>query len=178
MTDMHNTSTSSAVPHDDPRLVTARQRLDRLDGYLRSDPRNNTMLIDAFETALSCQEWERAEFHLRHAQSLQTDGLAWQLREGDFWLAQERYDDAQSVLEALRNTATLHQVSQMWCCTTWPSLTCAVAGPTSASNALRQHLRLRHRRAQALQARQQSPNVHSSRSGYAHCIMTTSSIGL
>jgi tetratricopeptide (TPR) repeat protein len=106
MTDMHNTSTSSAVPHDDPRLVTARQRLDRLDGYLRSDPRNNTMLIDAFETALSCQEWERAEFHLRHAQSLQTDGLAWQLREGDFWLAQERYDDAQSVLEALRNTAT------------------------------------------------------------------------
>lgn len=104
MTDTTSTSTSDASPYDDPRTVAARQRLDRLDGYLRNDPRNNAMLIDAFETALACGEWERAEFHLRHAQSLQADGLAWRLREDDFWLAQQRYDDAQSVLESLAGT--------------------------------------------------------------------------
>lgn len=82
----------------------ARQRLDRLDGFLREDPSNNALLIDAFETALSCGEWERARFHLRHGQTLLDEPLAWRLREGDFWLAQQRYDEALEVLEALAKT--------------------------------------------------------------------------
>jgi len=104
MTD--TTATTAATPslRDDPRIVAALRRLDRLDGFLREDPSNNALLIDAFETALSCGEWERAEFHLRHAQSLQADPLAWRLREGDFWLAQQRYDEALAVLEALAGT--------------------------------------------------------------------------
>lgn len=104
MTD--TTATTAAPPslRDDPRVVAALRRLDRLDRFLREDPSNNSLLIDAFETALSCGEWERAEFHLRHAQSLQADPLAWRLREGDFWLAQQRYDEALAVLEALAGT--------------------------------------------------------------------------
>lgn len=84
-------------------LSAARQRLDRLDGFLREDPSNNALLIDAFETALSCGEWERARFHLQHGQTLLDEPLAWRLREGDFWLAQQRYDQALEVLEALAN---------------------------------------------------------------------------
>ncbi|MDQ0086107.1 tetratricopeptide (TPR) repeat protein [Variovorax boronicumulans] len=82
----------------------ARQRLDRLDGFLRDDPSNNALLIDAFETALSCGEWECARFHLQHGQTLLDEPLAWRLREGDFWLAQQRYDEAQEVLQALAHT--------------------------------------------------------------------------
>lgn len=85
-------------------LSAARQRLDRLDGFLREDPSNNALLIDAFETALSCGEWERARFHLQHGQTLLDEPLAWRLREGDFWLAQQRYDQALEVLEALAGT--------------------------------------------------------------------------
>ncbi len=87
-----------------PLLSSTRQRLDRLEGFLREDPANNALLIDAFETALSCGEWDRAQFHLQHGQTLRDDPLAWRLREGDFWLAQQRYDEAQEVLEALAQT--------------------------------------------------------------------------
>jgi len=87
-----------------PSSDAARRRLDRLDGFLRADPSNNSLLIDAFETALACGEWERARFHLRHGESLGIEPLAWRLREGDFWLAQQRYDEAQRVLEALART--------------------------------------------------------------------------
>lgn len=85
-------------------LSATRQRLDRLDGFLREDPANNALLIDAFETALSCGEWERARFHLQHGQTLRDEPLAWRLREGDFWLAQQRYDEALEVLKALAHT--------------------------------------------------------------------------
>lgn len=89
---------------DDSRLAAVRQRLGRLEGFLRADPSNGALLIDAFETALSCGEWERARFHLQHGQTLKSEPLAWQLREGDFWLAQQRYDEALGVLEALEET--------------------------------------------------------------------------
>ncbi|SDJ59320.1 tetratricopeptide repeat protein [Variovorax sp. OV700] len=85
-------------------LAAARQRLDRLDGFLRQDPSNNALLIDAFETALSCGEWSRARFRLEQGQVLDNEPLAWRLREGDFWLAQQRYEEALGVLEALSKT--------------------------------------------------------------------------
>ena len=82
-------------------LAAARQRLDRLDGFLSQDPLNNALLIDAFETALSCGEWGRARLHLEQGRALNSEPLAWRLREGDFWLAQQRYDEAFGVLDAL-----------------------------------------------------------------------------
>lgn len=94
-------SANHASQPDHPRVVAARQRLERLEGFLRQDPRNNALLIDAFETALACGEWARAEFHLKHAQALQLDALAWQLREGDFWLARQDYEQALTVLDSL-----------------------------------------------------------------------------
>jgi tetratricopeptide (TPR) repeat protein len=104
MTDSNAPSISAAAPSEDARLVALRQRLDRLEGFLREDPSNGVLLIDAFETALSCGEWERARVHLQHGQTLGAEPLAWRLREGDFWLAQQRYDEALGVLEALAKT--------------------------------------------------------------------------
>lgn len=104
MTDSTAPFIAPAASSGDARLAAVRQRLDRLEGFLRDDPQNGTLLIDAFETALSCGEWERARFHLQHGQTLKSEPLAWQLREGDFWLAQQRYDEALGVLEALEKT--------------------------------------------------------------------------
>jgi len=107
MTDTHTSSTSDvsvSAPGSQARLQALRDRHERLESYLRSDPGNNALLIDAFETAIACGAWERAAFHLQHALTLHTDTLAWRLREGDLWLAQEQYDQALEVLEALAGT--------------------------------------------------------------------------
>jgi len=96
-----NETAASAQPTASSKGSAVRQRLDRLEGYLREDPQNQALLIDAFETALRCGEWSRAQFHLRHGQALQTEALAWQLREGDYWLAQRNHAQARLVLEAL-----------------------------------------------------------------------------
>ena len=53
MTDTSARNSPSAPVGEEPRAVAARQRLERLDGFLRHDPANNALLIDAFETALS-----------------------------------------------------------------------------------------------------------------------------
>ncbi|QRY35499.1 hypothetical protein JVX96_29785 (plasmid) [Variovorax sp. PDNC026] len=87
-----------------PSLSAARLRLERLEGFLREDPSNNALLIDAFETALACGEWDRAHACLQRGQTLGADPLAWRLREGDYWLAQQRYDESLEVLESLANT--------------------------------------------------------------------------
>jgi len=77
------------------------QRLDRLETYLRQDPENPSLLGDAFEAALQAGELARAEFHLRHAQSLHLDALAWQMREVHWLMAQSRWDEANPFLRAL-----------------------------------------------------------------------------
>lgn len=76
-------------------------RLDRLETYLRDDPSNASLLVEAFETALRACQWDRAQFHMRHALALSPDSLAWALREADFWLAQKRHDEALNVLNRL-----------------------------------------------------------------------------
>lgn len=86
---------------DTSELAAAVSRLNRLESFLREDPSNQTLLIDAFEMALACSQWDRANFHLQHGLSLQTEKLAWALREGDYWLAQKDYARARLVLEAL-----------------------------------------------------------------------------
>ena len=96
-------SASTPRPAEAPALAALRERLQRLEGYVRQDPYNQSLLIDAFETALRCGEWGRAEVHLRHGQALQSEPLAWALREGDFRLAQHQYAQARDVLEKLSN---------------------------------------------------------------------------
>jgi Flp pilus assembly protein TadD len=77
------------------------QRLDTLEGYLRHDPNNAPLLADAFDVALQAGEWARAEFHLRHAQALGADALAWGWREAHWHLAQHQWDEAGISLRAL-----------------------------------------------------------------------------
>jgi tetratricopeptide (TPR) repeat protein len=78
-------------------------RLERLEAYLREDPSNPSLLAEAFGAALQCAQWERAAFHLRHAQALQPGSLAWSLREGDLLLAQGRYEQAAELLGSLQS---------------------------------------------------------------------------
>ena len=91
------------------------QRLDTLEGYLRHDPNNTALLADAFDVALQAGEWARAEFHLRHAQALGADGLAWRWREAHWRLAQHQWDEAGLCLRALAVDPGLPQAMQpMW----------------------------------------------------------------
>jgi Tfp pilus assembly protein PilF len=92
----------SVTPAQDSERDALRQRLDRLDGYLQTDPGNPALRIDLFETALRCGEWGRAEAQLRHGITLASDSLSWALREGDFWLAQKAYAQARQVLQRLQ----------------------------------------------------------------------------
>lgn len=96
-----NTSIPPSGQANSSELAAAVSRLNRLEGFLREDPSNQTLLIDAFEMALACSQWDRANFHLQHGLSLQAEKLAWALREGDYWLAQKDYAHARLVLEAL-----------------------------------------------------------------------------
>lgn len=90
---------TTSSPSEDASAAQA--RLDRLERYLQQDPGNAVLLADAFETALRCSQWARAEFHLRHGQALRPADLAWALREGDFWLAQREHAKARAALEPL-----------------------------------------------------------------------------
>lgn len=100
---MNDTPSSSAPEPSaaDAQRAQSLRRLEQLENFLRSDPSNNALLIDAYETALRCAAWDRALFHLRHGQSLDIDPWGWRLREGDFWLAQGRDGEALAVLAAL-----------------------------------------------------------------------------
>lgn len=73
-------------------------RLDRLESFLREDPANPRLLAEAFDAAMSAAEWHRAEFHLRHALALDAGSLDWQLREGQWLLAQRRWPEAEQHL--------------------------------------------------------------------------------
>jgi len=78
------------------------KRLDRLEGYLQQDPGNPQLLADTFDAALRAAAWDRAEFHLRHAQVLGHDRPAWTLREAHWLLGQHRWAEAREALLALQ----------------------------------------------------------------------------
>ena len=84
-----------------PEATEAARRLDRLEDYLRADPANGHLLADSFEAALALGAWERAEFHLRHAQALGLQPPAWALREAHWLLAQHRWPEARVALRGL-----------------------------------------------------------------------------
>src|SRR5450830_1486735 len=92
----------TSLPANISILRDARDRLDRLEKFLISDPNNTRLLTDAFETALGCREFERAQFHLSHGRALEKDSWSWRLKEGDLLLAQQHYEEARSVLLSLQ----------------------------------------------------------------------------
>lgn len=97
---MNNATASASTPANTAR-AEVRQRLAQLESYLQSDPNNNALLVDAFETALACGEWLHAQNHLQQGKTMGSEAIGWQLREGDLWLAQKKYERAREVLQAL-----------------------------------------------------------------------------
>lgn len=81
------------------RQQDALDRLDRLESYLRIDPANELLLCDAFNLAVQCSAWERAERILRAAQNGHAaDTQTWTLRACDLLLAQKAFDKATALL--------------------------------------------------------------------------------
>lgn len=82
--------------------TTAVDRLTRLEQYLREDPNNLTLLEEAFDAAFSAGEWQRARFHLRHAQALGVSGPIVEFRESRIDMAMRHWADARARLEAMQ----------------------------------------------------------------------------
>lgn len=107
---MNQSTPMGLVPDIEAQREEKRRRLDRLAVFLLQDPANTPLRIDAFETALACSAWERAAAYLEEGRARDEDALGWKLREGDFWLAQHRYDQARAVLETVPPSDSLNDV--------------------------------------------------------------------
>src|SRR5450830_200446 len=77
------------------------QKLTRLLHYLSTDPDNQTLRADVFDAALSCGALEEAQFQLTHALHLQAQQPAWRHRQALLAIRQNRYEQAQTILEEL-----------------------------------------------------------------------------
>ena len=114
MTNKTATQENTLIPQNAlTEVQTIRQqelgaRVARLESYLSSDPDNNVLLVDAFETALQAALFSKAEQFLADAQSRQTDTTAWQFRASNLYLAQGRLQDAQAVLISLEELQGPH----------------------------------------------------------------------
>jgi tetratricopeptide (TPR) repeat protein len=86
-------------------VQAARSRLGRLESFLVEDPHNQSLLTDAFETALSCKEWARADMVLAQGLASGVEPWSWRLKQADWLLAQYRYGEARAALLALQQEA-------------------------------------------------------------------------
>lgn len=71
------------------------QRLERLLGFLRSDPQNPNLLGDAFDAALQVGAFDVAETLAAQGCACQPEETAWLNRQGILALAQGRYPEAE-----------------------------------------------------------------------------------
>ena len=76
-------------------------RLDRFDGYLRQDPDNTALAVEAFELALSLGLHERAGAYLDAAQASAGDDPYLAYRRGAWLAAQGRWDEALALQQSL-----------------------------------------------------------------------------
>jgi tetratricopeptide (TPR) repeat protein len=86
----------------------AKERLNRLDGYLLEDPSNQNLLDDAFTTALKAGLHSDAERYIDIGHKLDSTSISWQMRKGELYLAQKNYASAQELFTSI---ATLDMVS-------------------------------------------------------------------
>lgn len=107
---MNQSTPVGPAPDIEAQREDKRRRLDRLAAFLLQDPANTQLRIDAFETALACSAWDRAAQYLEEGRACDEDALGWKLREGDFWLAQQLYDQARAVLETVPPADALNDV--------------------------------------------------------------------
>ncbi|MBI1889501.1 MAG: tetratricopeptide repeat protein [Burkholderiales bacterium] len=85
-----------------------KERLQRLEKFLASDPQNNTLLGDAFETALAVGELMKAEIFLSQAMATGADAAGWKFKESNLRIAQKRFDDALHLLRELERESGAH----------------------------------------------------------------------
>ncbi|WP_445656687.1 hypothetical protein [Achromobacter sp. NCFB-sbj8-Ac1-l] len=76
-------------------------RLDRFDGYLRQDPDNTALAVEAFELALSLGLHERAGAYLDAAQASAGDDPYLAYRRGAWLAAQGRWGEALTLQQGL-----------------------------------------------------------------------------
>lgn len=82
-------------------MSNSTDRLDRFDGYLRQDPENTTLAVEAFELALSLGLHERAGAYLDVAQASAGDDSYLTYRRGAWLAAQGRWDEALALQQDL-----------------------------------------------------------------------------
>ncbi|WP_112076654.1 tetratricopeptide repeat protein [Herbaspirillum rubrisubalbicans] len=85
----------------DMNTSVAQQKLTRLVQYLKSDPDNDTLRAEVFDTALQCAALDEARFQLQHALHLQPRHPAWLHRRALLALRENLPQEAQQVLEGL-----------------------------------------------------------------------------
>lgn len=82
-------------------MSNSTERLDRLDGYLRQDPDNTALAVEAFELALNLGLHERAGAYLDAAQASAGDDPYLAYRRAAWWAAQGRWDEALALQQDL-----------------------------------------------------------------------------
>lgn len=75
----------------------------QLESFLRSDPGNDTLRAEVFETALRRGDVDRAERHLRAGLAQGENVWGWRLREAQLLMAQQRWPAARAALDTLRS---------------------------------------------------------------------------
>ena len=94
--------TTSSNPSSPPP-----SRLATLENYLRQDPDNASLLLEAFDAALAEGALDAAEFHLTNAGALGQGSWRWRLNRIHLELARHRWDAATALIGALRAEADL-----------------------------------------------------------------------
>ncbi|HEX7649480.1 MAG TPA: tetratricopeptide repeat protein [Noviherbaspirillum sp.] len=100
-------TTTDIRPTSDHSHV-ALERLARLESYLITDPANQQLISDAFDTAIAAGKFDRAETLLERGRRDATDFSAWAFRESNLRIAQRRLEDASALLQSLQEHLGLH----------------------------------------------------------------------
>lgn len=85
-----------------------RERLSRLRGFLRSDPKNRKLLQEAAEVALRCAEFAQAREILDAALAAYRDDAEFRFQLGTVMLAEGTYGEAATLFAALHDGGMKH----------------------------------------------------------------------
>jgi len=89
-----------SIPSNPP--TPAASRLHMVEQFLRQDPGNASLLLEAFDAALAAGQPEAANFHLVNAVALGQGSQRWRLNGIHLDLARHRWEDAAAGITALQ----------------------------------------------------------------------------